>query len=106
MAMKFNPEHETAMNDIMQDIDGAVPAKMFGMPCYKVNGKMAVGVYENGIVLKVGEKKAKDMTSSGAAQPFEPMPGRPWKEWVLLTGDFDKHKKLFKEAVELAKQAS
>jgi TfoX/Sxy family transcriptional regulator of competence genes len=106
MAMKFSPEHEAAMHDLMQDVDGAVPGKMFGMPCYKVNGKMAVGVFENGIVLKVGEKQAQAMTKSGAAQPFEPMPGRPWKEWVLLTGDFDKHKKLFKDAVELAKQSS
>ncbi|HLV33778.1 MAG TPA: hypothetical protein VKY59_01640 [Spirillospora sp.] len=106
MPMKFNPEHETAMHNLMQDIDGAMPAKMFGMPCYKVSGKLAVGVFETGIVLKVGEQQTKAMTSSGAAQPFEPMPGRPWREWILLTGDFDKHKALFRQAVELAKQAS
>ena len=104
MAMKFDPKHETMLNDLMQDLPGAVPGKMFGMPCYKVNGKMVAGLYETGIVVKVGAKKTQDMTASGSAQAFEPMPGRAWKEWVLLTGDFEKHKALFKDAVSMAEQ--
>ena len=102
MAMTFDPKHETALNDLMQDIPGAEPGKMFGMPCYKVRGKMVAGVFETGIVVKVGMKKTQEMTKSGTAQPFEPLPGRRWKEWVLLTSDFEKHQALFKDAVKMA----
>ncbi|MBZ0299144.1 MAG: DUF1801 domain-containing protein [Anaerolineae bacterium] len=103
--MEFNSEHEAAMHDIMQHIPGAVPGKMFGMPCYKVNGKLAVGLFENGIVLKVGESKTNELIQSGSAEPFEPMAGRRWKEWVLLTGDFDQHRDLFELAVDVAQRA-
>jgi hypothetical protein len=105
MPSKYDPKHEAALNNIMSDIKGAEPARMFGLPVYKVNGKMTIGLQEKGIIVKVGQKKADDMISKGEAQKVEPLPGRPWKDWVLLTGDFDKHKKLFKDAVESAKKA-
>lgn len=106
MPAKYDPKHEEALNSIMKGIKGAEAARMFGLPCYKVNGKMTVGLQEKGIIVKVGKKKADDLISKGEASVVEPLPGRPWKEWVLLTGDFEKHKKLFKDAVEAAKKSA
>ncbi len=36
---KYNPEHETVLNDMLRGVPGATPGKMFGYPAYKVNGK-------------------------------------------------------------------
>ncbi len=105
MATKYDPKQEEALNSVMKDVKGAEPAKMFGLPVYKVNGKMTVGVQEKGVIVKVGAKKASDMIGKGEAQKVEPLPGRPWKEWVLLSGDVSKHAKLIKDAVDAAKKA-
>lgn len=93
-----DPGVAASMHALMAD-QGAQPGKMFGSPCYKVNGKMALGVFGNGIVLKLGEARSRALIEAGAAQPFEPMPGRPWREWVLLTEGFDSAGPLLAEAV-------
>lgn len=104
MAAKYNPEHEAALNKIMGKISGAEAGAMFGLPGYKVNGKLAVGVQKDGIIVKVGRERAAELIEKGEGQKYEPLPNRPWKDWVLLTGDFEKHKDLFKLAVENVKK--
>ena len=99
MSDKYNPEHETILNKIMQDMPQANAGRMFGYPGYKVNGKLATGLHEQGIIVKVGQKRANEIIGQGTGAPFEPMAGRVWKDWVLLTGNFEKNKALFKEAV-------
>jgi hypothetical protein len=46
---------------VMGDIPGAKAGKMFGMPGYKVNGKLAVGMFENSMVAKVGAARTADL---------------------------------------------
>ena len=96
----FKPEHETILNNMLKDVPSARPGKMFGYPAYKVNGKLAVGLYETGIVAKVGPERAKALMGQPGISAFEPMAGRPWKDWVLLTDHFEKHRPIFEEAVE------
>jgi hypothetical protein len=99
MTAKFNPEHETVLHNMLRDVPGAAPGKMFGYPAYKVNGKLAVGLYDTGIVAKVGPARTKELVGKDGISTFEPMPGRAWKDWVLLTGSFDQHRAIFEEAV-------
>lgn len=98
-----NPGVAAAMNALMAD-QAAQPGKMFGSPCYKVNGKMALGVFGDGIVLKLGESRSRALIEAGAAQPFEPMPGRAWREWVLLTEGFESAGPLLAEAVAFVRR--
>lgn len=93
-----DPGVAAIMHALMAD-QGAQPGNMFGSPCYKVRGKMAAGVFGKGIVLKPGEARSRALIEAGAAQPFEPMPGRPWREWVLLTEGFESAGPLLAEAV-------
>jgi hypothetical protein len=95
----FKPEHEAALHQLLKDNPLAKPGKMFGYPAYKVNGKLAVGLHDAGIVAKVGTARAKALIGQPGISAFEPMEGRAWKDWVLLTGDFEKHRALFDEAV-------
>lgn len=99
MSDKYDPQHETILNHIMQDIPQANAGRMFGYPGYKVNGKLAAGLHEQGIIVKVGQKRASELIGQGKGAAFEPMVGRVWKDWVLLTADFENNKALFKEAV-------
>jgi len=56
--------------------------KMFGYPCAFVKGQMFVGVFGDKLMRRLAEaERAKFLKLDGAKQ-FEPMPGRPMKEYV------------------------
>ena len=94
-----DPAVAAALQAIMANLP-TQPGKMFGSPCYKVGGRMALGVFGDGVVLKLGEARSRELIDAGRAQPFEPMPGRVWREWVLLTGVPGASCELFAEAVD------
>jgi TfoX/Sxy family transcriptional regulator of competence genes len=58
--------------------------KMFGYPCAFVNGNMAVGMFGQDIFVRFDEAERNDRIKSARARPFEPMPGRPMKEYIVL----------------------
>ena len=45
MTMTIDPKHEAVLHKMMDDIDNVTVGKVLGMPRYKVNGKMAVGLF-------------------------------------------------------------
>lgn len=97
----FNPEHIKVLHAMLKDVPTAKAGKMFGSPAYKVNGKLAVSLFKDeGIVAKVGPQRAKELIGKPGIQVFEPMPGRAWKDWIMLTGDFEQNRALFEEAVQ------
>ncbi len=58
--------------------------KMFGGLSLFINGHMFAGVYGNNIALKLGEDDGAKAQTEAGAMPFEPMPGRVMKEYVVL----------------------
>lgn len=100
MRIKIDPEHVKIMDAIMDDVPGAKAAKMFGSPAYKTDGKLAVAAFEGGIVVKVGAARTQELVGKPGIAAFEPLPGRVWKDWVLITGDFEQNRAIFAEAVE------
>jgi len=97
---KFDPEHERILSSTLAGHPVAKADKMFGYPAFKVNGKLAVGLFDTGIVVKVGPKRVQELVGQNGIQNFEPMAGRVWKDWVLITGNFEQNKSLFEEAVQ------
>ncbi len=61
---------------------------------------MAVGLFDTGIVAKVGPERVKELVGFPGIQSFEPMAGRVWKDWVLLTDNFEANHGVFAEAVQ------
>jgi TfoX/Sxy family transcriptional regulator of competence genes len=57
--------------------------KMFGNPCCFVNGKMFMGLHNNRLVLRLSEIDRTKLVAVGG-KIFEPMPGRPMKEYVVV----------------------
>ena|SRR5947209_7840453 len=50
----------------------------------KVNDKIFAMVVRNRLVVKLPKSQASALTASGEAVPFEPRPGRPMKEWIMV----------------------
>jgi TfoX/Sxy family transcriptional regulator of competence genes len=58
--------------------------KMFGGLALFLNGNMLAGVHGAKIVVRLSEADRADAQASIGASPFEPMPGRTMKEYVVL----------------------
>ena len=57
---------------------------MFGYPAAFLNGNMFACVFQDRIMLRLGERDRREALALPGAQPFAPMPGRPMKEYVEL----------------------
>ena len=60
----------------------AVRKQMFGMPAGFVNGQMFLGVWGDGVVLRLPVARVAELSDQAGIGPFEPMEGRPWKDYI------------------------
>lgn len=75
--------------------------KGFGSGTLKVNGKIfAMLSSEDQFVVKLPKKRVDELVTSGAGLRFEPRPGTPMKEWLVVTASRGIWAKLAKEACE------
>ena len=78
--------------DLEERIDGLVSVlpvrrkKMFGTSAWflESNDQMIAGVWGDGIMVRVGETDTGTLIESGTAEMFDPMGGRPMREYVYL----------------------
>ncbi|HEV7127926.1 MAG TPA: hypothetical protein VGN32_10850 [Ktedonobacterales bacterium] len=66
----------------MKATSPATTGAMFGMPCLKAGGKAFAGFFQGAMVFKLtGAEHATALALAGA-HLFDPMGGRPMKQWV------------------------
>jgi TfoX/Sxy family transcriptional regulator of competence genes len=58
--------------------------KMFGGLTLFLNGHMFAAIHGAKIVLRMSEQDRQDAQTKSGALPFEPMPGRVMKEYVVV----------------------
>ena len=76
---------EKLFHDIAKEIPKATEGKMFGALCFKApNGKSAAMFWKDHIVVKLEVKNVKNVLKLKGTQLFDPMGGRPMKEWVQI----------------------
>ena len=82
---KFRPAPEWIKElfaEALGDFPMAEQRKMFGYPCAFVNGQMFVGVFADRLMMRLSEEDRARFLKLPGAKQFEPMPGRPMKEYV------------------------
>ncbi len=91
---------------LMELFDGSLPddarverRKMFGYPAGFVNGNMFAGVHQENIVLRLDEAERVAAQREHAARTFEPMPGRPMRDWIVAPARFEADAALLREWV-------
>ncbi len=59
--------------------------RLFGMECFTVNGKAVGGRADDGLLVKLTDPAlhAEAMALAGS-HAFDPMGGRPMKQWVVV----------------------
>lgn len=103
---KYREDLLPILSEIVGKIPGVVAGKMFGHPGYHLGRKFFTFVSDDGIALKLPRERAEGLVLRPTMSLFEPMEGRPMKEWVVITHadpkDFKEDVELFDEAIAYA----
>jgi TfoX/Sxy family transcriptional regulator of competence genes len=57
---------------------------MFGYPCAFFQGHMFCGLFEDQLIVRLSDAERTSFLKQPGARVFEPMPGRPMKEYVSV----------------------
>ncbi len=68
----------------LKDFPMATQRKMFGYPCAFVNGNMFTGLFQEEMFLHLSDEDRAAIRKEYGTPLFEPMPGRPMREYVLV----------------------
>ena len=72
------------LNELILDLEGVAPRKMFGMDGYACGRKSFGGWWKDKLVLKLPPADHARTMELPGAEAFDPMGGRPMREWVVL----------------------
>src|SRR5437867_1257096 len=84
---KWQPAPETLVRrfeKVVQAVPDVQPRKMFGYPAAFINGQMFTGLFQESMILRLPADDRDDLMKHSGAKPFEPMPGRAMKEYVVV----------------------
>jgi TfoX/Sxy family transcriptional regulator of competence genes len=70
----------TRFADAIERLPTVEARKMFGYPAAFVNGNMFAGLFQSSMMVRLSEDDRRRLRAS----PFEPMPGRPMREYVVV----------------------
>ena len=62
---------------------------MFGTAAWflESNDMIFAGAWGEGVMVRIGEQRTSILIASGEAEPFDPMGGKPMREYVYLNGE-------------------
>jgi len=103
MKWRKTPEPLIAfLADAMRGLDCQMK-KMFGYPAYFINGNMFIATFQENIVVRLPQKdRDKLMMQNDEVVPFEPMPGRVMKEYVVLPESLYQDKVNFSQIIDMS----
>jgi len=81
---KPSPELIRILEEVSEPFTVIERRKMFGCPAYYINGNMMAGVYGTQLFLRLSPEDREELRASLDARPFEPMAGRPMKEYLAM----------------------
>jgi len=57
---------------------------MFGYPAAFANGQLFTGLHQSDLMVRLGDTDRAALLALRGAKPFEPMPGRPMREYAVV----------------------
>lgn len=83
---KAPPELVDRFQEAVSGIDGIEARRMFGFPAAFIGGNMTAGVHQESVMVRLPDAEREERIAAGWSL-FEPMPGRPMREYVALPPD-------------------
>jgi TfoX/Sxy family transcriptional regulator of competence genes len=69
---------------LVPDDPGAELRRMFGCPCLFLEGNMFAGIHQEDLMVRLSADDRAALLAVPGARQFEPMPGRPMREYVCV----------------------
>lgn len=79
-----SPELTSRFSAILGRFPGVHRRQMFGFPAAFVGGNLATGLCGEGWMVRLGPGETDRAVAAGEGGPFEPMPGRAMKGYLML----------------------
>src|SRR5689334_9195227 len=73
-----------AFERLTQSVPEVTSRKVFGYPAVFINGQMFAGLHQDKLILRLSEADRSHFMQLKGASVFEPMPGRPMREYVVV----------------------
>lgn len=94
-AQKKAPQFRRSPPGLIDAFDAALPPDsrierrpMFGYPCAFTGGRLFTGLHGADIMVRLGEEDRAKLLAMPGARTFEPMAGRPMREYILVPPGF------------------
>ncbi|MFL5778264.1 MAG: TfoX/Sxy family protein [Chloroflexota bacterium] len=84
---KTDAATEAAFRALVPDDPRVTLRPMFGNLSAFVNGQMFSGVFGSDLFVRLDDVGRDELRQAGGG-PFEPMPGRPMREYAMVPGDW------------------
>jgi TfoX/Sxy family transcriptional regulator of competence genes len=84
---KAPPEVIATFQSAVDGLDGVERRTMFGYPAAFAKGNMFACVFQDRIMVRLAPDDRAEAMRLDGAKMFEPMPGRPMREYVELPAD-------------------
>jgi TfoX/Sxy family transcriptional regulator of competence genes len=84
---KSSPALVARFDELAANVPDATHKQMFGYPSLVLNGNMFLSLFGDSLVLRLGDADRVEFAERFNAGPFEPMPGRPMREYVVAPSD-------------------
>ena len=99
--MAYDLELEKRLDAVVGKREDFHKQKMFGGVGYLLRGNMCVGIWKDGLILRVGVEQAERALKKKNVRVFD-ITGRPMKGWVMVDGPGIKSEASLKSWVETA----
>jgi len=100
---KSSPELVHRFHEAVAGIDGVEVRKMFGYPAAFIGGNLTAGLHQENVMMRLPEAEREERIAQGWSH-FEPMPGRPMREYVAMppevAADVDAMRRWIERAAE------
>ena len=100
---KPSPELVDRFHEAVAGIDGVEVRKMFGYPAAFIAGNLTAGLHQENVMMRLRKAEREERLAAGWFL-FEPMPGRPMREYVAMPPevavDVDAMRHWFERAAE------
>ena len=80
---KPSPELVDRFHEAVAGIDGVEVRKMFGYPAAFIGGNLTAGLHQENAMMRLPDAEREERIADGWSL-FEPMPGRPMREYVAM----------------------
>jgi len=80
---KPSPELVDRFHEAVAGIEGLEVRKMFGFPAAFIGGNMTAGLHQDTFMVRLSDADRAERLADGWSN-FEPMPGRPMREYLTL----------------------